>query len=139
MKNSASSVSSISSLITSSDTAPLVPTYYPTVQNPPPQKYDCRISRYRSSNCLLECGLNCRAISVGLCFESVCTNRCTWSSSSAISNARVSCPEWSAVSSIDILLRVHAEESHGTAPFGLGYYGLQSTTSIRGWNPRERS
>jgi hypothetical protein len=33
-----------------------------------------------------------------------------------------------------ILLRLKAEESRPQ----LGYYGLQSTTSRRGWNPRER-
>ena len=77
----------------------VVPTEYPPppFQNPPPHKYDSRISGYPSSNCLPEYDLNCRAMSAGLCFGSVCTNNCTWSSSSAISNARISCPKWSEV------------------------------------------
>ena len=103
MKNSACSVSSIYRLITSSDTTPVVPTECLTIQNPPPQKYDSRISRYRSSNCLPEHELNCRVISAGLCFGSHRTNRCTWSSSSAISHARILSPKWSAVSPNDSL------------------------------------
>ena len=122
MKNSVSSVSSISSLITSSDTAPVVPTEYPIFWNPPPQKQDSRILGSYSSRCLPEADLNCRSISAGLCFEPVCINKCTWSSWSVVSNARIFCPKWSAVSLNDSLTFIFPSSTSRTGCRYLGHH-----------------